>query len=165
MRLNSGSPRCRTRFCEKSRSTRTALSGPWCNSLLRSATSPKCEFGFPAACARSVENAASAKNSVLPRSRKTSHWCRVQRGSKVELTECGQSCRSLRLRQWPLLAVCTMLYSISFHWFQTLSQRTFRNGCRVLSMYPPVFYCRDFSFPTAVVCTSRPDDRQTTAAG
>ena len=47
---------------------------------------------------------------------------------------CGQSTLSLRLRVCPLLAVCTMLYSASFHWFHTLSQRTFRNGCQVLSV-------------------------------
>jgi hypothetical protein len=60
------------------------------------AASPVCEFGFLAACARSVENAASAKNSVLPRGGKTSHSCRVQQGSEVEFTDCGQSEHSLQ---------------------------------------------------------------------
>jgi hypothetical protein len=58
--------------------------------------SPLCEFGFLAACARSVENAASAQSSVLPRGGKTSHSWRVQQGSEVEFTHCGLCCRSLK---------------------------------------------------------------------
>ena len=52
------------------------------------ASSPLCEFAFLAAFARSEGNAALAKNSVLPRSGKTSHSRSVERGSKVELTDC-----------------------------------------------------------------------------
>lgn len=54
---------------------------------LKSGLSPMWEFAFLAACARSEGNAASAKDSVLPRSGKTSHSRRVERGSKVEVTD------------------------------------------------------------------------------
>ena len=53
---------------------------------LMAAESPLCESDFPAACARSVENAASAQNLVLLRSGKTSHSGKVQQGSGVEFT-------------------------------------------------------------------------------
>ena len=53
------------------------------------AKSPLCEFGFPAACALSVGNAAVARILVLPRGGKTGYSRRAQQGSAVEFTHCG----------------------------------------------------------------------------
>jgi hypothetical protein len=54
---------------------------------LMAAESPICEFGFLAARARSIENAAIAKSSAPPRGRKTGHSCKAQQDKSVELTD------------------------------------------------------------------------------
>jgi len=61
--------------------------------------SPKCEFGFSAACARSVDNAAPAENSGLPRGGKTSRSSSAQHRTVAEFTDCGQNQPSVSTTQ------------------------------------------------------------------
>ena len=63
--------------------------GHRCTARRRSRKSPFCEFGFPAARARSTENAASAKSSALPRGGRTGHSCKTQQDQFGDLTDCG----------------------------------------------------------------------------
>jgi len=46
--------------------------------------SPRCTLNPLAVCTRSVRNAAQARHLVLPRSGKSSHFCRPQRGKNLE---------------------------------------------------------------------------------
>ena len=59
--------------------TASPLSGHWCISRRTAATSPLCDFGFPAACARSRNSAATAQISMPLSGIKTGHSCKPQR--------------------------------------------------------------------------------------
>lgn len=54
-----------------------------------SAWSPRCTLNSLGVCTRSVRNAAQARHLVLPRSGKSSHFCRPQRGKNLEFAGRG----------------------------------------------------------------------------
>ena len=51
--------------------------------------SPRCTLNSLGVCTRSVRNAAQARHLVLPRSGKSSHFCRPQRGKNLEFAGRG----------------------------------------------------------------------------